>query len=360
MPLRAVLDGEQIESFTYVPESWTALKAAYKSRSLVTECCGERAIPKVSKRGTQFFAHVRRGECTSAAETPEHLYLKWVVAQAAHDAGWLVTTEYAGTTPDGEEWIADVFCQGREACFAVEVQWSPQTLETYKERQARYAASGVRALWLYRVNGNRSLFDALLPTSKDLPLFGVCKDAQSGSFHVPGFGVKVETFATDMLAGHLKWRPRPGTCKRAGLITDIERCRRCNHDVEMVRGVMFHEEGIQLRYESFGDDAVAEFVYALIQGASIEWKVRVERQYSKTLGRAYIANVCRACLGIQGRHFQLGHEIDVLAADIPEPTVVLDVPAALEIPAEHGWYLRERAYSPHRRPELPQSEKERV
>lgn len=109
-----------------------------------------RVSSKGRADGTRFFAHSRRRECTSTTETHEHLPAKSLIARVAQDAGWAVTTELRGVTPTGEAWVADVHAHVGIALVAFEVQWSAQTLEETVARQARYAASGVRALWLLR------------------------------------------------------------------------------------------------------------------------------------------------------------------------------------------------------------------
>lgn len=40
--------------------------------------------------------------------------------------------------------------EGDEHRIAVEVQWSPQTLDAYRARTRRYAADGIRTFWLHR------------------------------------------------------------------------------------------------------------------------------------------------------------------------------------------------------------------
>lgn len=112
-------------------------------------CCGVAAVPKTSTLGNYFFAHARRGECATADESPEHLYCKFLIAKAALDSGWHVTTERPGVSPDGEDWIEDVFCEKRAAKLAFEVQMSPQTDEETIRRQLRYKASGVRSAWFF-------------------------------------------------------------------------------------------------------------------------------------------------------------------------------------------------------------------
>jgi len=80
-----------------------------------------RLFQKLVSEGHSFFAHARRGPCESAKESESHHRLKGILAAAAKNAGWSVTTEWRGQTDSGEEWIADVFCtKGRVfSCFLV-------------------------------------------------------------------------------------------------------------------------------------------------------------------------------------------------------------------------------------------------
>ena len=49
--------------------------------------------------------------------------------------GWDVVTEKHGETPDGERWIADVFCTKGTVKIVFQVQWPPQSVEEFKRRQ---------------------------------------------------------------------------------------------------------------------------------------------------------------------------------------------------------------------------------
>ena len=80
-----------------------------------------------SKLGTQFFAHKRRGECTSAAETAEHLFVKACIARAIRGTGWEVNTEQRGHAPDGSVSVADVMASRGAHRIAFEMQWSAQS-----------------------------------------------------------------------------------------------------------------------------------------------------------------------------------------------------------------------------------------
>lgn len=93
VPTRAASDQGDIHAFALNAEQWAELKATYRGLNLHMPCCGVAAVPKTSLRGNYFFAHARRGECATADESPEHLYCKSLIAKAALDAGWAVTTE---------------------------------------------------------------------------------------------------------------------------------------------------------------------------------------------------------------------------------------------------------------------------
>jgi competence protein CoiA len=53
-------------------------------------CCGNQAILKTSKLGTQFFAHKSKPEtndCSNGGETPEHIHIKYLVSKKLFECG---------------------------------------------------------------------------------------------------------------------------------------------------------------------------------------------------------------------------------------------------------------------------------
>lgn len=201
MPLRAVGDAGNVQAFEFDATSWATLKQGYRALGLRIPCCGSPAIPKTSKLGNFFFAHERRGECTTAPESPEHLYCKGLIARGAQSAGWTVTTERPGATPEGEDWIADVFCEKGAAKIVIEVQMSPQTDEEAIRRQVRYKASGVRGAWFYgpRARKTTVAFD------KDTPAFGLPLVEIGVVPPVQRFGVPLDEFVIALLSKRLIW-----------------------------------------------------------------------------------------------------------------------------------------------------------
>lgn len=201
MPIRAASDQGDIHAFALSAEQWAELKDTYRSLGLHMPCCGVAAVPKTSTRGNNFFAHARRGECATADESLEHLYCKSLIAKAALDAGWAVTTERPGVSPSGEEWVADVFCEKGTAQLALEVQMSPQTDEETIRRQQRYKASGVRGAWFF---GDRARREAIA-FGQETPAFSLQPIVVGELPTIDRFAVSLPHFVKAMLQKRLIW-----------------------------------------------------------------------------------------------------------------------------------------------------------
>ena len=181
MAFDCVKNDEQIYSFVYSLKDWIALKED-KTSSFNMACCGNQAILKTSKLGTQFFAHKVKPKdvsCSNGGETPEHMDIKYLVMKELDQNGWDVEVEKRGVTPDGEEWIADIYAEKGKVKIAIEVQWSPQTFIETRRRQEKYAQSGVRCAWLLRSGSMRetnAITGDYAYSTKDLPVFSVYKN----------------------------------------------------------------------------------------------------------------------------------------------------------------------------------------
>lgn len=238
MPIRASLDGNDILAFQCDEIEWKKLKES----NLTMPCCGLRAIPKKSKLGNYFFAHHRRGECTTAPESAEHIYLKTLIAKLAIEHGYEVITEKPGETPDGEKWIADVFCQKGKAKIAIEVQWSQQTTDEFIRRQKKYESSGVRAAWLFKLRSNQSYHYLDLPHSRDTPVFGMKYQSDTKDLYVPQFGKSIEEFVNGLLAGKLRWGFRPEDKFQVKILADeIPACWKCGKATRDLYGLEYQD-----------------------------------------------------------------------------------------------------------------------
>lgn len=155
MPLRCLDDdARSLDAMALTTPEWVALTATNRHvRHLRMHCCASLVVLKTSRLGTRFFAHHVLGGCASGDESAEHLHLKALAIAAARAAGWEAEAEAGGATPAGEPWRADVLATRGRHRVAVEVQWSGQANAETARRQTRYAASGVRGLWLFRRPG---------------------------------------------------------------------------------------------------------------------------------------------------------------------------------------------------------------
>jgi hypothetical protein len=207
MPLRARMGQDDILAFEYNEKSWNELKKNYKSLLLIMPCCQAKAIPKTSKLGTFFFYHSVKGGCTSEAESPEHEYVKAIVAKSAKDAGWSVKTEWWGKSPSGERWCADVMCfKGEHLKIAFEIQLSPQSVKETQYRQERYKASGVRCAWFV---SESSLGKRHFIPSEDIPLFIISKPKVDVIPIIQIFNENIDIFVEAMLSRKVAWKKEP-------------------------------------------------------------------------------------------------------------------------------------------------------
>lgn len=235
MPIRAASDRGDIHAFALSEEQWSEVKATYRSLNLHMPCCGVPAVPKTSTRGTFFFAHARRGECNTADESPEHLYCKSLIAKAAQDAGWTVTTERPGVSPDGEAWVADVFCEKGNAKVALEVQMSPQADEETLRRQLRYQRSGVRCAWFFGVKARRET----ICFERDTPAFSLCNFVAGELPVMEMFEASLPDFVTALLEKRVVWTiPNYSRPQLVEFIEDT--CWSCR---KQVKQVLQHQPG---------------------------------------------------------------------------------------------------------------------
>jgi hypothetical protein len=111
MPLLAYAQsGEPLVAPLMTNAQWEQLRSS-KQPDAWMPYGGGRAIPKVSRLGTRFFAR-RRGQAPEGArETDTHLFIKAQCLLGARDAGWEALPEQRGKAPDGQDWRADVLCR---------------------------------------------------------------------------------------------------------------------------------------------------------------------------------------------------------------------------------------------------------
>lgn len=333
MPLRCVdTENGNYLAWQFTPEGWAALKEANsKRRHLRMPCCGARVVLRRSQLGTLHFAHARRGECVTAPETAEHLLSKKTIAVAAEHAGWAVSTEFRGGASDEEQWVADVYAEKVAAKVAIEVQWSRQPDEATRFRQALYATSGVRGLWLFRQPG--------FPVEKAVPAFRIRFDAEQTVFHVmlpsplhPGLGVspkdqddphywqqtvELSRFVTGALTGRLHFAPALNRTLPLEVSATHITCWRCHRETRIVTGLTFAAGKVlpgcaDIHTSIYEFDAVADGAVVLSDLLPPQLLKQngigaLKPRYSKASRRPYLSNGCVHCDALQGQFFD--HEV---------------------------------------------------
>ena len=141
--------GLEVESFTTPPDLW----GQWRKLPMGTFVIGQDRIPAVLKRsvrGLQFFAAAPGMAGVTAPESIEHQIAKIKLVLGMRAAGYQARVEQPGAAPSGEKWQADVLVQTARGPLAVEVQLAQQHWDEYRNRTARYRASGVSVAWLVR------------------------------------------------------------------------------------------------------------------------------------------------------------------------------------------------------------------
>lgn len=312
MPLRALKEGQSIHAYNLSQTEWMQLKEKRKETTLQMPCCQNRAIPKTSKLGTQFFAHGRRGDCITQAESKEHLLAKSIIAQACQDEGWKVTTEYQGETPNKERWIADVYAKKNKAQLIFEVQWSPQTEKVIRQRQERYRVSGIRSAWLVKEK-KRDYYEI---EEQGLPYFEIKYHEENNNFTIPKYNVTLQEFIKGMINKELTWFPQKGMEVETGLVTLSVPCWRCKKITQVVAGLEVKNQTETFK-EFYNFDEVSETIRSMIS-PNIQQKYKIgtiKKRYSKTMQQQYLSNGCYHCDAIYGNFFLREEILELLVCD---------------------------------------------
>ncbi|HQS13614.1 competence protein CoiA family protein [Reyranella sp.] len=331
MPLRCFdpVANCDVHAFDLSPECWRQLRTANNQRRwLRMPCCSAQVTLRTSRRGTQFFAHKAIGACTTAPETEDHLWLKRMAVEIARAHGWAAETEASGTTPSGELWRADVLAHNGKHRVAVEIQWSAQTLEKTMRRQARYAASGVRCLWLMR----RLEF----PVDRALPAARICGDAKAGYTAtlktVTGQQVlPIEELLAGAFSKRLRFGIPIGTSGQVQIFVRTLRCWSCRARTQIISHVCVVVGPNTFRFSvSDFDDHLALFDFIRLRLPNDLQIGSVKHRFTSVRRLAYLSNGCFHCDARFEQSYGSG-------AKVCEFSIAIDT-QWLEIMGErHGW-----------------------
>lgn len=367
MPLKCLRGEEELYAFNFeTADDWDALrKSNATTKDLRMPCCGAAVVLRTSKLGTRHFAHARKGPCTTVPETAEHLLAKLTIVEGIRRAGWEARPEQSGTTPEGEEWRADVMAVKGKARVAFEVQWSRQTPEETHRRQERYAAAGVRGLWLFRHTG--------FPSTKDTPGFCLLFNAETKTFRVGIRGTgywspknasddsvwrqiaDLPAFIEGALTGRLRYAPAIGERMQLAVEAASTPCWRCKKETKVVTGLTFAASRVLPGCEDLDTD-IYQFE-KLPDGIKLLGSLlprdllrkhgigTLKPRSSKTEGRAYLSNGCVHCDALQGRFFD--HDLVWEGGPVLEVEVELSTELATGLGfanlARQSWWFDERS-----------------
>lgn len=177
MPLRAYIDNEEIISIDHTDEQWNDLRKRLKNgSSLKLPCCNQDGFLRMSSKGLKHFVHIKSDNtCDWKPESPEHLKAKIEIIEACKKNGWKAIPEFSE-----RNWRADVLAIQDNKRIAFEVQWSKQTFEETKFRQAQYKESNVRGCWFFKTAPKELRdYDDSLIAHKEIPAFKIFKDVNS-------------------------------------------------------------------------------------------------------------------------------------------------------------------------------------
>lgn len=316
MPLRAIQpDGVPVQSFDLDDAAWARVRDSIRLHrgGWRLPCCESPVVAKTSKLGTHFFAHHARGACEWAGETEHHIRLKSLAVQVARRHGWQADTEVTGETPDGALWKADVLAIKGRSRVAVEVQWSPQTDDELRQRQQRYAAAGVRALWLIRSAG--------FPVTEQIPA-AVVRESGRGTYEamlpaVTGASLRreddwayrnlsAETLLDAAFAGRLRWGVKVGERISWDVEAATTNCWKCGALTAPVTGVVVDASKMKTYLSIYDFESEVDLLREVLPIA-IRQQHRVgqiKSRFSMTEGGSYLSNGCFECGALQGRFFE--------------------------------------------------------
>jgi len=202
MPLRAIINNEEVISIFLTEEEWNSLRAYTKSNHIevIISQTGKSGYLRTSKLGLQHFAH-KRGEKPDnwQPESHQHLFAKSQVLLGCKDAGWEAKSEYIEN-----DWIADVIAVKGDIRVAFEIQWSKQSYAKTVERQDKYDRDGVRGCWFFKRPPKK--MNRELMADKRLPIFVIFEtENEDVCVKLGSHNIKLREFVRILLEKKIKF-----------------------------------------------------------------------------------------------------------------------------------------------------------
>lgn len=314
MPLRAYINGKEFISCDLSDDEWNDLRAELKSKKsvLTLPCCGQEGYLRASHKGLKHFVHSKSAcPCDWKPESKEHLKAKIAIIEACRENGWEAVPEFSE-----EDWRADVLAVQGQKRIAFEVQWSRQSYEETRYRQARYKESKVRGCWFFRIPPKEMMdYDKNIVADKDIPAFKIFEDEHSdiiarvGQRQMP-LKVLVAGLLNRKLkfCRHIRLKPKQEVtvlffeypcwkCKKPQYCYTVYPKFRTVCGLEhMLMGEMWSEDDIDKSPQI--QAAVQRFLKS-DKGRNLKVG-SIKRRYSRTAGDSYLSYGCYDCDAIFG------------------------------------------------------------
>jgi competence protein CoiA len=220
-----------------------------------------------------------------------------MVVEVARANGWEADTEVAES-----KWRADVLARKGNAKVAVEIQWSPQTNDETMRRQARYAESGVRGLWLLRQGG--------FPVHHSLPAARIGGSLEEGFIALVPTGsgeqsLPMRDFLEAAFTRRLRFGVPLGFPARVSVRAGHMFCWKCGAETQIITGVdvILGPNDYRFSVANLGDFSdLFEFVRGRLPN---DLRIgSIKRRFSKTQDRAYLSNGCAHCDAFIGEFYE--------------------------------------------------------
>jgi len=318
MPLRAIINQQEVISSLLSDEEWDELKREVKSNGLEVIIAQTKrpGYLRKSKLGLNHFVYQRGQKPDNwKPESPEHLWIKNEIILGCRDAGWKATPEFME-----DNWIADVLAEQDDKRIAFEVQWSSQTGERTLERQEEYLKSKVRGCWFFKTPPKeyREPFSEEIKALKGLPMFRVIKNEAYEIvvlFNENEYSIR--SFVCTLLQGKIKFRrnltAKPvqtievtfykHSCWKCGKLQDLYFLpgtveSKCGHDLYLSNTMW---DGGDLAK----DPEIVEEVKNLVDPKSNKpYQIgEVKPRFSRTVEKVYPSFGCYYCDAIFGDFF---------------------------------------------------------
>jgi hypothetical protein len=310
MPLRAQLDRRSINAALLSETQWEALKG---SRSLRMPCCDALAYRRTSRLGTRHFAHSPGSHCGAEGESAEHLAAKGEIVRVCHELGWDAISEYVGA-----HWRADVYATRGRHRLAFEIQWSKQTLEVTRERQAAYGVD-TKCCWLFKQLPSLNRWESSRIPERNLPILRLSHADSKFDVAICDRAITLRDFVKARLQGKIRFCDQKHFVVRdvQSVVCKVQcwrrRCR-ASYDVFYTREIMRSNCGTERMTTEPGErvslnndpySALRNWRVAnrIFESEEKQLRFSIKRRWSDTVGRSYWSFGCPECDAMYGDHY---------------------------------------------------------